>query len=234
MLHDGLYPGQGNTTSNDNACYSMHTALLSTAYLAPVRYYTKLACYKKTVIEVWENYRKQSFRNRCMIASANGPLALSIPVERTENIKCLVKDIKIDYRENWQKQHFKAIESAYRNAPFFLYYIDDIAVFFFKRTSFLFDFNFALQEVLLKNTDLKPDVVFTDKFISTPGENTEDYRNSIHPKERMIKPDIHYKIEKYPQVFDGRYGFIHDLSIIDLLFNTGPDAKGIILKSYIS
>ncbi len=203
----------------------MQSALLSIAYLAPIQYFTKLLSYEKVMIEQWENYQKQSYRNRCVIATANGLLTLSIPIERSKNRKCLIRDVKIEYRTNWQKIHFKAIESAYQNAPFYLYYIDDIAPFYNRKTIYLFDLNIALQETLLKSMNIHTNIVLTEDYVFNPEIDTIDYRNSIHPKDRMIVPDKLFKTKKYPQVFDGKFGFTPNMSIIDLLFSTGPDAK---------
>lgn len=206
-------------------------ALLSTAYLAPVQYYSKLLYFDKITIEQHENYSKQSFRNRCVIASANGPLTLSIPVERTETIKTLIKDVRINYHTNWQKIHFKAIESAYRNSPYYQFYIDDIIPFYTKKHVFLFDFNNLLQQLILQNLDINVSLIFTDNYIFNPKDNIIDFRDSIHPKPRLNKPDDHFNPYPYPQVFDSKFKFIPDLSILDLLFNAGPDAKDILLKS---
>lgn len=208
-------------------------ALLSIAYLAPVQYYSKFCLFEKIIIEQFENYSKQTYRNRCIIASANGPLVLSIPVERTESLKIPIRDTRIEYRTNWQKIHFKAIESAYKNAPYYLYYIDDLIPFYTKNHKFLFDFNIAIQEVILKNIGLSTDIIFTEDYISQPWKNCDDFRESIHPKPRLQKKDSSFSSVQYPQVFDLKYNFIPNLSILDLLFNAGPDAKDILRESII-
>lgn len=205
-------------------------ALLSTAYLAPVQYYSKFLCFDKIILEQHENYSKQSYRNRCVIASANGPLTLSIPVERTDTLKILIKEVKIDYQTNWQKIHFKAIESAYQNSPYYQFYIDGIIPFYNKKLKFLFDFNNALQEVILKNLELDIVIDFTEDFIFNPEDNFVDFRDSIHPKSRLNKPDKHYIPFSYSQVFDTKFNFFPNLSILDLLFNSGTDAKNILSK----
>ena len=207
------------------------SVILTTAYLAPIQYYTKLLHYKHVVVEHFENYSKQSYRNRCNIYSANGALALYIPVQRTDSAKCLVKDVQISYDTNWQKIHFKAIESAYNSSPFYLYYIDDLLPFFTKEYKFLFDFNAEIQSVILSGIKLKPEMVCTQDYIFEPAEHCDDLREAIHPKQRMNKEDVNFKPLEYPQVFKSKYGFIPNLSIIDLLFNTGPDAKDILAGS---
>ena len=100
------------------------TVLLSTAYFPPIQYFTKFLLYKNILIEQYDHYGKQSYRNRCEIYGANGPLTLSVPVNKKHNQKILVRDVDIDYSLNWQKVHWKAIESAYNRSPFFLYYKD--------------------------------------------------------------------------------------------------------------
>ena len=112
---------------------SIDSALLSTAYFAPIQYYCKLFSYANIYIEVYENYIKQTYRNRCNIMAANGPLSLTIPIKKTDEIKVLTKDVKIDYDSRWMPIHLRAIESAYRSSPFYMYYIDDIIPCFLKR-----------------------------------------------------------------------------------------------------
>jgi hypothetical protein len=212
----------------------MKQALLSTAYLAPVQYYSKFFSFDKIIIEQYENYSKQSFRNRCVIASANGPLTLSIPIERTNTPKIPIKEAKLDYQTNWQKIHFKAIESAYQNAPYYPFYVDDFLLFYTKKFTFLFDFNFAIHQVLAKNLEINLPLEFTSDYIFRAEENTMDYRECIHPKPRLTVPDADFFPAQYPQVFDLKYDFFPNLSILDLLFNTGPDAKEILLSCNIS
>ena len=108
----------------------MGSVILSTAYLAPVQYYTKLYAYEDVCIEAEENYLKQTYRNRCHIASANGMQALSIPIEKPDTLKCLTKDIRVSEHGNWRHQHWHALVSAYNMSPFFEYYADDFQPFY--------------------------------------------------------------------------------------------------------
>ncbi len=125
------------------------TVILSTAYAAPVQFYTLLARFNACLIETHENYQKQTYRNRCQILSANGPLTLSIPVNKGESEKCPIKDVMIDYSKRWQVIHWRAIESAYRSSPYFIHYADDIYPLY-KNPKYLslFDFNHAFLEVI--------------------------------------------------------------------------------------
>lgn len=192
--------------------------ILSSAYLAPVEYYVRLNR-SQIIIDPYEHYTKQTYRNRCHIATANGVAALSIPVEKCPSGKCLVKDIRISEHGNWRHSHWNAIVSAYNSTPFFEYYEDDFRPFFEKPFPFLFDFNEQLRELLCTLLDLSPAVSYSSAYIEDTTGLT-DCRDAIHPKktpaENLSKP--------YYQVFDQKFGFQPNLSIIDLLFNRGPES----------
>ena len=119
---------------------------VGSAYLAPVEYYTKLFAYDKVYVERYDNYVKQTYRNRCVIAAADGPLALTIPTEKSDSNKCLMKDVRISDHGNWRHIHWHALVAAYKHSPFFDYYADDFRVFYEKKYPFLWDFN---QELCL-------------------------------------------------------------------------------------
>lgn len=206
------------------------TALLSTAYLAPVQYYTKFLVYKQIFIEAEENYQKQSYRNRCNILTANGILPLTIPVSK-DMPKVKTRDIRIDNALEWQKNHWTSIESAYSSSPFFEFYMDEFSVFYTKKFRFLLEFNLKLQDYILDQLEIKPNIFLTKKFIENGTPDYDDYRDSIHPKKRQQRKDKTFKPEFYYQVFQEKYGFISNLSIIDLLFNEGPNAENILKKS---
>ncbi len=195
--------------------------ILSTAYLAPVQYFTKLFKYDEVFIEKHENFIKQSYRNRCKIYGANGELSLSIPVKKI-SLKTKIKDLLIDYDTNWQKLHWKSIESAYRSSPFFEFYEDDLKPFYEKKYKFLLDFNIEIQNMVLEHLDIDVNLKFTDKYCHILTEEIDDLREKIHPKKKENDPD--FITVEYTQVFQGKYGFIPNLSIIDLLFNEGPNA----------
>lgn len=126
----------------------MKTAYLSSAYLAPVEYYTKLVTYDKIYIEQHDHYMKQTYRNRCTIAGPGREIALSIPIIKPENLKCPMKDIRISDHGNWRHMHWNAIESAYNSTPFFEYYRDDFYPFYEKKYVFLADFNEELCHLI--------------------------------------------------------------------------------------
>ena len=118
----------------------MKTIYLSSAYLAPVEYYSKLKAYDKIYIEQHDHYVKQTYRNRCNIAGPEGVLSLSVPIIRPDTPKCAMKDIRISDHGNWRHLHWNAIESAYNNTPFFEYYKDDLRPFYENKYTFLADF----------------------------------------------------------------------------------------------
>jgi hypothetical protein len=201
----------------------MNICLFSTAYLAPVEYYGHLAICENPIIEAHENYIKQTYRNRCVIANANNIQNLIVPVHKFSN-HTLISDIKIDNSPDWQKNHWRSILSAYGSAPFFIYYDYILEPFFQKKYTFLLDLNLELQEEILKllKFDTKPRL--TESFIHNP-DAVPDFRSSISPKK---KTELNFP--SYYQVFSDRHGFLPNLSIIDLIFNIGPEARDYLLK----
>ena len=202
----------------------------STAYLAPVSYYVQLyAATEGARIEQWDHYVKQTYRNRCLIADANGPLALTIPTEKTAEGKCLMRDIRISDHGNWRHQHWNALEAAYRHTPFFLYYEDDFQPFFEKKIEFLYDFNMQLTELVCDLIGLDVTIKPTDAYHQKPDEMA-DFRALITPKVSW-EDDKEFRPTEYYQVFKEKHGFIPNLSIADLLFNMGPESILILNES---
>ena len=206
--------------------------LLSAAYLGPVQYYTKFLQYDKVFVEAQENYQKQSYRNRCLILSANGILPLIIPVAKDQP-KVITKDIRIDNTLSWQKNHWNAIESAYSASPYFEFFIDDLIPFYKKHYTYLLDFNLELQNMMLEVLEIKISVSITDHFIKHPASETDDFRHAIHPKKSTNKHDRYFHPAFYYQVFQDKYGFIPNLSILDLLLNEGSNAENILRQSIV-
>lgn len=204
----------------------MHTKLLvNTAYFPPVQYLSAIKKYDTIFIEQFENYGKQSYRNRCHILSANGPLILSVPVQKNEGHKFFTRDAKIDYSTAWQKLHFKGIESAYKNSPFYEYYMDDLAIFFSSKSTYLLDFNTRILHTLLALLHLDKDIAYTEDFIRET-DGYADLRNVIHPKPaRRRGEDLEFQARPYTQTFHDRFPFFPNLSVLDLLFNAGPEAN---------
>ncbi|MDR3226789.1 MAG: WbqC family protein [Prevotellaceae bacterium] len=203
----------------------INEAYLSTAYLGNIQYFSKFFIAEKIYIEQHEHYLKQSFRNRCEILTANGKLALTIPVERNDSNKILIRDTCISYAQDWQKSHWRALTTAYNSSPFFEYYSDELKPFFERKEKFLFDFNTKITNKILELLEINTQIFFTEKHEILIPDFALDYRNNISPKARFTKEDKTFEPQKYYQVFAQKFGFIPNLSIIDLLFNEGTNAK---------
>ena len=272
-------------------------ALLSTTYFGPVQWYQKLNRHR-CIIEQHDNFVKQTYRNRCVIASANGPQTLTVPIERYDGMKCAMRDIRISDHGNWRHLHWQALVSAYGETPFFEYYADDIRPFFEERRwKYLLDFNLDITHTLCSLLDVRPDLSLSDHYIDADetisgcggldgaaagisgaveglgravkgldeaaesfrrakgldgaaeslggavkgldeakgfGEAAEsfggsssscslfvDYRDAIRPKHPL--PDAEFEARPYYQVRAQRHGFLPNLSVLDLLFNEGPE-----------
>jgi hypothetical protein len=209
--------------------------LLSSAYLAPIQYYTKIIGYTHIYIEYLESYLKQSYRNRTVILAANGPLQLTLPIVNGPRAKGPIRDQQLCYDYPWQQMHWRGISSAYNNSPFFEYYADDFAPFFHeKRSKYLIDFNQEIQNVVLEATGIKADLKFTKEYLPI-GEvppDLDDFRYSIHPKPQKQIEDERFIPDPYIQVFNEKCGFVPNLSILDLLFNEGPETAGYLRSSF--
>jgi len=202
-------------------------ALLSTAYLPPVDYFKAIRKYDSYLIESQENYQKQSYRNRCCIYSANGAIPLVVPVVGNSG-KQPITEVKIDYSKGWQKQHWRAIHSAYKSTPFFDHYQDQLYPFYSSvKEERLFDLNSKLTSIILSLLGLPSGPNYTQHYRS---EHPNDFRESIHPKKasplnkttQSTTPSGSSGI--YHQLFAHKHGFIANLSIIDLIFNEGPES----------
>lgn len=194
--------------------------VLSSVYAGNLVYYSLIANSNKIILDVYENFNKQSFRNRCVIASPNGPLKLIIPVVRSS--KNIVKDVKIDNTQNWKKIHWKSLESSYRSSPYFEFYEDEFYSLYFKnKNDFLFDFNNKINLSILKCLGIETEIIISSSYVEKDLE-IEDFRNIIPSKSKDLEK---FKEIKYNQVFQEKQSFLPNLSILDLLFNEGPLAK---------
>ena len=198
----------------------MDSILLSSAYLPPVSFFTAINSGGDVLIEQYDNYYKQTYRNRCRIATSAGVQTLTIPVVKSDSPKQLMKDVRISDHGEWRRQHWNALESAYMNSPFFMYYQDDFRPFYEKKYEFLIDFNTELTLRIMELAGIKKDLRMTGSYGKTESgyQGISDYRGLIEPgKGEPANP------KSYWQVFKQKYGFLPNLSAVDLLFNMGPE-----------
>ena len=226
-------------------------ALLSSTYFGPIQWYQKLNRYDECLIERHESFIKQTYRNRMLIPTTNGPLALTIPTNH--NTSLAMKDIRISDHANWRHVHWNALLSAYGESPFFEYYQDDIRPFYEKKYEFLFDFNMEITEKMIELLDIRPKISVTNEYIqseelkvkseefnglanhkvqskevqskevqSKEVQSIADFREAIRPKKPL--PDAEFESKRYYQVYEQKFGFQPNMSILDLLFNEGNEA----------
>lgn len=209
-----------------------NTVLLSTMFCPPVQYFAKVLYYDNIWVEHRENYQKGSYRNRCHIASANGLLRLSVPLVKGKNHQTPIWEVRIDYKTSWPAKQWEAITYAYGSAPYF----EEYAAFLepllngTKQFEYLIDYNSALLKVFLKLLNLRKSIHYTEDYHFTTPTEVLDLRQIISPKIE-ISNDPHFFPDPYPQVFNYKYPFMENLSILDLLFCTGPQALLVLQKS---
>ncbi len=170
-------------------------------------------------VEQHDYYERQSYRNRCNIAAANGVMSLSVPVERVQGEKSVTKDIRISDHANWRHVHWQSIVSAYNMSPFFEYYEDDIAPFFHKKWDFLLDFNVEILHKILELLEIEKEIKLTSQYDVILPQKVVDLRREFHPKSQRVVNG-----KDYYQVFVEKHGFLPDLSVMDLLFNMGNES----------
>ena len=203
----------------------MSTVLLSITYFGPVQWYQKLNRFDHVLLEQHEHFLKQTYRNRCVIATTQGLQALSVPVEVPSGAslsKTNVRDVRISNHGKWRKEHWNALQSAYGESPFFEFYEDDIRPFFDDHWEYLFDFNRAITEKMCELLDIHPHIGLTESYQDSFPFWGPDFRSAIHPKHPGEDSDFCPK--PYYQVYKERFGFLPNLSILDLLFNMGNEA----------
>jgi hypothetical protein len=179
-----------------------------------------VAMYKAntTYLEVCDNYQKQTYRNRTEIYGANGKLSLTVPVVYSQKNRQGYKDVKIYNSEPWQQQHLKSLMAAYSTSPFYEYYIDELIPLFTQSFDFILDLNLKCLEILQEVLQIHFSLYFTEVF-EKKVDGLSDYRELVNPKNKSIL------FEPYTQMFSNKFGFISNLSILDLLFNEGPASE---------
>jgi hypothetical protein len=197
--------------------------ILSASYLPNIQYFSKLLTYPEVIIEIFDTYQKQSYRNRTTILGANGPLDLVIPVKRPDGNSTKTCNVQIDYDMPWQKTHWKAIISSYKHSPFFDIFEPELEPVYTRNFKYLVDWNLTIIDTILKITGFQAHYKKSNSYIIAE-KSLRDFRDTIHPKIRMHAHDHEFSQIHYFQVFDKKFGFIPNLSFIDLLFNEGPQA----------
>jgi hypothetical protein len=201
-----------------------NTLVLSTAYLPPLEYWVAITQHREILIEAHEHYQKQSYRNRCRILGPNGVQDLNIPVAGARKSKTLITDVPVFDDGLWQKIHWKSIETAYNSSPFFLYYADYFEDFYRSMPDKLFGYNWQIMETLFEILELDAVLGQTKEFIKEYDAEITDLRYRIHPK-IASGFEAQCRAKPYIQVFSDRHGFTPNLSILDLIFNLGPEAR---------
>lgn len=200
--------------------------LLSTAYFPNIEYCSQLIRNSQIYIEQHEHFMKQTYRNRAVVLAANGPVSLIVPVVKGRGKKVAINDLQISYDEDWQRNHWRTIFSAYNSSPFFEFYADDFEPFFQKKYKFMIDLNHDILSTLIDLLEIETNINRTTEFEKIP-EGCLNYREKYHPKTATTDLDSGFKHIGYTQVFSDKLGFAENLSILDLLFNTGPQAYSI-------
>lgn len=190
--------------------------IVSTSYFPPIGYFAALFKAREIFIDLEETYTKQTCRNHTNIYGPNGKQTLSIPVTRPGGNHTKTRDILISYALPWQRTHWRAIEAAYNNSPFFLYYKDYFIPFFDKEYEFLADYNWEILETLFRLLRISREIRLTETYVRNP-EGMPDLRTELTAKHAA------FNNPSYTQTFSERHGFISNLSIIDLIFNLGPE-----------
>lgn len=196
-----------------NRIMNQNDILIYPTYFPSISHYIAMIDAKKVTFEVEDTFQKQTNRNRMYIYSPNGIQLLNISVKH-DSANTNFKDIKIDNQYNWQKNHFKSLEAAYKNSPFYEYFIDDLRPLFEKKHEFMLDLNFEIFELVNEALGISIPFEKTTEYFHEVSNKT-DFRYLVNGKKDATQ------IEPYTQVFDDKHGFINNLSILDLLFNEG-------------
>ena len=192
--------------------------LLHPTYFPSIAHFIAIANADSVTFEVEDNYQKQTYRNRTYIYGANGKLLLNVPVKHSHKNRQKYKEVKIANDENWQDIHWKSLQSAYRTSPFFEFYEDEFKALFEKKQTYILDYNFECIELVLECLQLDLNYSKTTEYIKNTTSLT-DYRNLVNARKEPT-----FKFDEYIQVFGNKYGFINNLSILDLIFNEGTNA----------
>ena len=200
--------------------------LLYPTYFPSISHYVAMLQASSITFEVEDNFQKQTNRNRMYIYSPNGVQLLNIPIKHSKEAHQKYKDVRIENDFGWQKNHFKSLEAAYRTSPFFEYFEDDFRPLFEKNHEFLMDLNFEIFELVNSALGIKLPFEKTTEYLHEVSDKS-DFRYLVNGKKDTTI------IEPYTQVFDNKYGFINNLSILDLLFNEGRYAVDYLKQQHL-
>ncbi len=204
-----------------------YNIIIENQYFGCVNYYLSLYKFSNILIEQYESWQKMSFRNRCVILGANGLIDLTVPLENGREQKKTIKEVKIDNSALWQKQHWRSISSCYGKAAFFEFYKDWLETFYEKKFIYLFDMNLEILFWLKSCLKIKGEILMTDCFIKNYPVDIVDIRNKWLPKNFQSAKDF----ISYNQVFENKLEFQPNLSILDILFCEGSNAKNILASN---
>ncbi len=188
-------------------------------YFPPVTFFNALYTRTHVYFDLYEHYRKMSFRNRCMIAGAHGIISLSVPLQGGRNQRSPMHEVLISEDTNWRASHFKSIQSSYNRSPFFEHYQDELAVIYSKPFNRLWEWNLHCLNWVKGKLEWHTEIRLTEAAIPFQANGIDDLRNSVLPKNYG-----NWNALRYRQVFEERTGFFPNLSILDLLFNKGKEA----------
>ena len=191
--------------------------IIHPTYFPNIAHFVAIAHAQEVTFEMDDNFLKQTYRNRTYIYGANGMLALNVPVIHTQKNRQKYRDVKVFNEVKWQDQHWKSILSAYRTSPFFEYYEDELQSLFSKKVDYLLDFNLKCFDVICECLQLDIETSKTEVYQKNI-EHTTDFRFLVNAKK-----EVNQAFDAYTQVFIDKHGFIPNLSILDLLFNEGPN-----------
>ena len=191
--------------------------LFTTAYFPSISYMARFLQEDAPVIEIWETYHKQTYRNRCRVMTANGVESLSVPVVKVDGNHTMTKDVAISTIEPWQHIHSRCLESAYKASPYFDHYYDYLRPVFEGHFDRLIDLNDAALQAVLKMLKTKKEIAHTTDYVR---EAENDLREAFSPK-KAVDASL---FPTYYQVFSEKFPFAPDLSVLDLVFNEGPEA----------
>lgn len=196
------------------------TILVDIQYFPPVIFFTHLNGFTHCIFDQYEHFQKMSFRNRCTLPAGNGPVVLSVPLEGGRNQKTVMKDVRILNSERWQDRHWKTITSCYNKSPWFEHFRDELERIYLVKVDFLVDWNFICFQWVADKLSIQTTVSLSDHYYEKDDlAGVEDWRGKLMPS----TINKHFAdVERYPQVFEERFGFIPNMSVLDYLFCTGP------------